>query len=45
MKFEELKWAKQLVMIFKHMMALEKNKYLEPAYSNNLLPLIKYCIT
>eukprot|EP00347_Sterkiella_histriomuscorum_P006904 403350985 len=44
MKFDDKKWAKQLVMIYKHMNLLEKNKYLEPALSFQIIPLVKYCI-
>ncbi len=42
LRFDERKWAQSIAKVHKHMRMMEKNKYLEPAFSNIVTPIVRY---
>eukprot|EP00347_Sterkiella_histriomuscorum_P000467 403375745 len=43
-RFDEKKWARQIVKLFKSLSSMEKSKYLEPHYSMLIKPIVSYCL-
>ena len=40
--FDELKWVKSIRKLSKYMMLMDKNKYLDPKFSDAINPLAEF---